>query len=100
MNPLTLDKAFQLYDIIGKYVPEIDEDSKALEFIGTIVRNIKDSNNHRDYVDAVILMSDKSWDEVKELKFDEVLELFIEGLSVNKIIELKSFCEDIGYSDA
>jgi len=100
MNPLTLDKAFHLYDLIGKYLPEANEDADALEFIGTIVNNIKVSKNHRSYVDAVMLMSGKSWEEIKEMQYDEVLGLFISGLSTNKIIELKSFCELIGYNDA
>jgi hypothetical protein len=83
MNPLNLNKAFQLHDIIGKYLPENEEDIDALAFIGTIVKNIKDSENHRDYVDAVMLMSGKTWEEIKEMQYDEVLELFISGLSTN-----------------
>ncbi len=98
MNPLTLDKALQLYDIIGKYLPEIDDDIDALKFIGTIVGNIRESEQHKDYTDAVMLMSNKSWIEIKEMQFDEVLELFVDGLATNKIIELKSFCNTMGYS--
>jgi len=99
MNPLTLDKAFQLYDIIGKYLPEISEEDDALEFIGTIVGNIKESYEHKDYTDAVMLMCGMEWEELKEKESTEVLELFVEGLSVNKIVELKSFCETMGYSN-
>ena len=99
MNPLTLDKAFQLYDIIGKYLPEISEEDDALEFIGTIVGNIKESYEYKDYTDAVMLMCGMEWEELKEKESTEVLELFVEGLSVNKIVELKSFCETMGYSD-
>ena len=99
MNPLTLDKALQLYDIIGKYLPEIEgDDIDALKFVGTITKNIKESNHHRDYTDAVMLMSEKTWEEIKEMQSDEVLELFVDGLATNKIIELKSFCNAMRYS--
>ncbi len=99
MNPLTLDKALQLYDIIGKHLPEIEgDDIDALEFVGTIVKNIRESEQHKDYTDAVMLMSEKKWEEVKEMQSDNVLELFFGGLIANKIIELKSFCNTMGYS--
>ena len=70
MKPLTIDKALQLYDIIGKYIPEADEETP-LEFVGTIVKNIRESDQHKDYTDAVMLMSDKLWEEIKEMQFDE-----------------------------
>ena len=99
MNPLTLDKALQLYDIIGKYLPEIEEDIDAMEFIGTIVKNVKEGNQHKDYTDAIMLMSGKAWEEIRDMEFDEVLELFISGLAENKVIELKSFCNTMEYSN-
>jgi hypothetical protein len=45
-------------------------------------------------------MDGRDWDEIKLLDSSVILELFIEGLSVNKIIELKSFCDKVGFSDA
>ena len=99
MKPLTIEKALQLYDVIGSYLPEIeDDDIDALKFVGTIVKNIRESEQHKDYVDAVMLMSRISWDELKKMQSDEVLELFVGGLATNKIIELKSFCNTMGYS--
>jgi len=98
MNPLTLDKAFQLYDIIGKYLPEINEEDDALEFIGTILDNLDESNQRQNYVDAIMLMFDVTLDELQEMPSEERINLFISGLSENKIIELKSFCNLVGYS--
>lgn len=97
MKPLTLDKALQLYDLIGEYVPEVDDDNDAIKFIGTIVRNIKESGNHRAYVDAVSLMSGKPMSELLKLQYDEVLKLFVHGLAENKIISLQAFCKEVGY---
>jgi hypothetical protein len=93
MDTLTIDKALELHRIIGKHIPELDENEDALQFIGKIVNSIQDSNSHRDYTDAVVLMDGRDWDEIKLLDSSVILELFIEGLSVNKIIELKSFCD-------
>ena len=101
MNALTLEDAMNLYSIIGKYIPEIeDENADALEFIGKIVKNIRESDNHRAYTDAVMLMSGKDWEELKTFQSSDVLALFIEGLSENRILRLKMFCERAGFSHA
>ena len=99
MKPLTLDKALQLHEILGTHIPEFDEDG-ALEFIGKIVSNIRQSNQHKDYVDAVMLMSGSEWNEVKQMSSEKVLELFTKGLVENKIVYLEDFCNKTGYNHA
>jgi hypothetical protein len=99
MNPLTLDEALQLYDIIGKYLPEIEEDIDAMDFIGTIVKSVSESDQPQNYVDAIMLMSEKTLDELQSSSSEERISMFIDGLSVNKIIELESFCNTMGYSN-
>jgi hypothetical protein len=101
MEALTFSKAMELYELLGAHIPEVGEDeADALEFIGKIVHNIRESEQHKDYVDAVMLMSDKEWEEVKTLTSDEVLDLFIDGLSMNKIITLTAFCDKEGFGHA
>jgi hypothetical protein len=100
MNSLTLDKALELYEILGAYIPEAEEDIDALDFIGKIIKNIRASGDHQDYVDAVMLMSDKKWEEIKILQSIDVFELFIKGLTINKIVSLKIFCDEIGFGYA
>jgi hypothetical protein len=101
MEALTFSKAMELYEIIGEYVPDVeDKNTDALEFIGKIVKNIRESEQHKDYVDAVMLMSEKEWEELKTLSSDEVLSLFIEGLTTNRITSLKIFCNEMGFSHA
>jgi len=98
MNSLTLDKALELYEILGAHIPEMGEkDTDALEFIGRIIKSIKVSGENRRYVDAVMLMSDMEWEELKTLGSTSVLELFISGLSENRIVSLKVFCEEVGF---
>ena len=99
MKPLTLDKAILLYEVLGEHIPEFDEED-VLQFIGKIVDNIIQSDRHKDYVDATMLMSGKEWNEIKEMESEEVLSLFTEGLAENKIIRLKSFFDKAGYSHA
>lgn len=101
MEALTFSKAMELYELLGVHIPDAeDEDIEALEFIGKIVNNVKESDRHKDYVDAIMMMSDKEWEELKVLESAEVLELFIDGLSVNKIVKLKMFCDTIGFGYA
>ncbi len=101
MESLTLDKALELYEILDAHIPEVgNEDVDVLEFIGKIVKSMRKSNEHQNYIDAVMLMSNKVWEDVKVLDASEVLNLFIEGLSTNKILDLKIFCNEIGFNDA
>lgn len=101
MKPLTLDRAMELYEILGIHIPDVDDDSiDVTKFIGKIISNIKESGEHQNYVDSVMLMSDKEWEEVKTLEPEKVLNLFVEGLVVNKVVHLKSFCTRIGFSYA
>jgi hypothetical protein len=51
MEALTLDKAIELYEILGAHIPDVEsEDIDATEFIGKIVHNIRESEQHKDYV--------------------------------------------------
>ena len=95
MKPLSIDKAIQLYEILAPYLPEEIDDG--FNFIGTIIENIKNSGNHRAYIEAIALMADMSFDEV--LQYDpatEALSMFMNGLVINKIFLLKDFCNKVG----
>lgn len=101
METLTLRESLELYDILGKYIPKVeDENNDALEFIGKIIDNVNTSGHHEDYINAIVLMSGRDWDEIKLLQSSDILDLFIEGLSVNQIVKLKSFFDMIGFAHA
>ena len=98
MNPLNLEKALQLYTIIGKHLPEkFDENLDVLDFVGTIVNNIKESGNHRDYLDSVLILTEQNEQDVLQLDPVEVLNIFTQGLMDNQIESLKQFCESINH---
>lgn len=101
METLTLDKALELYDILGKHIPDVqDEGMDILEFIGKIIDNINLSEDNLAYSLSLELMSGKTLQELDEMGSDNRLALFTDGLSQNKIVSLKSFCRNIGYSNA
>lgn len=100
MEALTFSKVMELYELLGAHIPDISEDDDPLEFVGKIISNIAESGQHEDYTNAVVLMSDKLWEEIKQLESEEVLDLFLDGLIVNKIAKLKVFCDSIGFSYA
>ena len=86
MKPLNLEKALELYSIIGKYLPEKEEfDGEVLDFVGTIIDNIKESDNHRDYLDSVLILTRQDEQDILQLESVEVLNMFTECLSFVRV---------------
>jgi len=94
MTPLTLEEALEMYKLLKDYLPdEVDS------IIGTaqgILDGVQENESDRDYIEAVSMMSRIPVDILVRRSSDEILEMFLEGLSINNIEELKSFCEGIG----
>ena len=99
MEPLNLTNALKLYDVLHEYLPEYKEDEDVLEFVGKIVKNIRNSNKHRDYLEAVSIMTNVSIETLIEYEPNEVLEEFTRGLILNDVVSLKEFAKRVGYSD-
>ena len=96
IKPLPINKALELYDILGKYIPEPEDGEQTIDFIGKIIDNIaKDESGA--YADAIMLMTGHTLKELEEFSSEYLLELFAVGLSVNDISGLKKFCKDINY---
>ena len=99
MKPLSIKDALKLYRLIGKYLPEVSDTTTGMDFIGKIIENIKVSGNHRDYVEIVALMMNTTVENlVTELKMEEILSMFMEGLEDNKILFLQEFCKKVGFN--
>lgn len=99
VETLTLEKALELYDILGKYIPDPEDNVDVLEFIGKIISNMNSSGDNLAYSLSLELMSGKTLQELDELGSDGRLALFTECLSNNQVLSLKSFCKNIGYSN-
>lgn len=98
IQTLNLRDALLLYELIGKHIPkDIDENTDVLNFVGKIVRSIIEADEHKRYVDAIVLMTGKFVDEILSLSSEDAIMLFSEGLIKNHIILLSSFCEELGY---
>jgi len=94
IKPLNLDKALQLYFMLERFLPETDG-IEILDFIGTIIDNIM-SENSTAWVDALTLMMNCSRDYILEnIKPEQSLLFFTEGLSVNRILHLRTFCNKV-----
>jgi len=88
----------ELYRIIGKHLPETDENDSGIDFIGKIVENARQSSTPQDYIDAIILLSGESLLSISKMSSDQRLEIFISGLVDNKILQLKAFCNTMGFN--
>lgn len=98
MESLTLDKATELYELLGNHVPEVRGDNiDALEFIGRIVKNINASGHHEAYTLSIELMSGITLQELQEMPPEYRLELFTSGLVRNRILKLVSFYNKMGF---
>ena len=98
MEALTLNKAMELYELLGAHIPEVDAKKvDVLDFIGKIVEDINASNHHEAYTLSIELMSGKTLQDLQEMDSIDRLELFTKGLIQNKILSLKSFCDKVGF---
>ena len=98
MKPLNLSDAMKLGTILYPYIPDEADDS--LDFIGTIINNIKTSGKHIDYLNAIALMYGMSIDDViKQDDSEFVLEMFAEGITLNNLLDLKIFFDSVGFGN-
>lgn len=98
MNTQNLNDATRLYEVIGKFVPdELMEDD--LDYINTILENIKNGGNPEVYLDAIQLMTKISKSKLLQKEPTEVLTVFIKSLAEWHIVELVLFFRSIGYKD-
>ena len=97
MSALSIDKAIKLYHMLEYFLPDSSEDNTALKFIAKVVYNIKETGNHRVYLDALALMQGTDIDTIISLYTpEESLNEFNVGLQENRILALKEFCDQVG----
>jgi hypothetical protein len=96
MKPLNLEKALKLYDLLGEYIPDEIDETQFIDFVGKIVHNIRE-DEPSTFIDALVLMTGHSEDEILEFPPEYGLKLFMNGLIINDVIRLKEFCREIHY---
>ena len=96
VSALSISKAIKLYHLLENFLPE-DVNKTALKYIAEIVYNIKVTNNHRVYLEALALMQGTDIDTIVETYTPkESLDEFSTGLKENQILALKEFCDKVG----
>jgi len=96
MKKLPIDEALLLYGIIGDYIPDNAMDD--VDFIGTIVHNIREGDRPQDYVRALSILTGYTSEEITTGIDPHVsVEMFYEGLLINQAKSLKDFCDRLNY---
>lgn len=94
MTPLTLEEALELYKLLKDYLhSEVDS---IIGMAQGILDGVQKNQSDRDYIEAISLMSGIPVNALVRRDSDEILEMFLEGLSINDVLDLKDFCEGIG----
>jgi hypothetical protein len=87
---LNTKKALQLAEWLSPHIPE-EVGSDILDFIGTIVKSLIDSDGNEIFARSVMLMGDSSVDEINNMTGEEIVSKFVDGLMENHIITLIEF---------
>ena len=95
---LSIREATQLWKLIGKYIPQDDEYDDLLSFASIIIDEIIEDNKQEVYLEALILLSDKTVEELGEMETEYVVGIFLEGMNENDILALKDFYTKVGFA--
>lgn len=84
--PLNLREAAQLYDILGKHLPD-NQDMSVLDMLIYIINSMQNTD---DYIRSLELMLKINVEELQEIyKPLEIVEMFKDALFVNRAFDLK-----------
>lgn len=96
MLPLSLPEALHLHRVIAPYLPEQTPDTLTLDYMRDVVDAMR-LRAPEAYIRCIEIMMGKPFEEVLEMPSYDLLDIFTGGLQVNRILELKQFCEELGY---
>ena len=95
---LNIRDALELYTKLEKFTPDYEDIDDSLEFTGTIISNIRQSDTPEAFGESLLLMyPDKDVKELSEMEGEYIVLLFVEGLAENKFLALVEFCRTLGY---
>ena len=93
---INLNEALKLYGLLRPYFPVVSGDVQdVFEFSKQILENIRSSGNLWVYVEAVMLLTGFSLDELKISDEIDVFHAFATSLLANQIFELLHFCREL-----
>jgi hypothetical protein len=95
---LNIRDALELYTKLEKFTPNYKDIDDSLDFAGTIIHDIGQSDTPEIFGESLLLMyPDKDVKEIHEMSGEDIAILFIEGLTENKFLALVEFCKVLGY---
>jgi len=95
-----LNNASLLYDVLGKHIPPIPilpEDY--LDFIDGIIGSIQQNQDYDAYYKAIQILTGVTPEIIQVSTPEDVLDLFINGLSEWRIVDLVGFFRNLGYEN-
>ena len=95
---LCIEKALELHELLAPYIPDIDEDTNAIKFINNIIHSIREAEDYDAYINSIALMMETQAENIiNNSTPEEGVIYFAEGLTANKIFDLKRFMESLGW---
>lgn len=91
---ISLSEALQLNKLLKDHLPD-EFMTNPLEFVGTIVGSMVASGEHRNFVDALIIMTGYTDDEIVSMDKSDTISLFIEGFVKHDVWTLREFCKTL-----
>lgn len=81
--------------MIGKYLPDhLPDNDNIVEYVYEIIENMGD--NKPLFIDAIMLLSGKTLEELDRLDTIQRIEIFVHGFADNQVLAFKEFVESIG----
>jgi len=95
---LNISNALELYSKLEKFTPNYKDMEDSLEFAGTIIQSIKQSDTPEVFGESLLLMYPKyTASYLSKMSGQDIVLLFMKGLAENKFLALVEFCKVIGY---
>ena len=91
---ISLSEALQLYKLLKNHLPD-EFLTNPLEFVGTIVGSMIEHGEHRNFIDALVIMTGYTNDEIVLMDKEDAIQLFIEGFVKHDVWTLKDFCKTL-----
>lgn len=92
---LSIKDALKLYLLLKGHLPK-EKNLSDVKFMHHITKSMLESHQEKNYAHAIMLMSNKSLDDLAEMSPQETLSLFVDGLVENRVLELAGFCKSLG----
>lgn len=90
LSPLSLSEATKLYKTLGSYLDMIEPDMRVIDAMNIMLKEMKARKDGHSYANALEIMTgDTIADLTLQYDVKQLLDMFIDGLRVNRILDMK-----------